>query len=193
GLKTQKEIAETSFVQEELTPEIEEEEETEVTTEPARSGQRVFWIITILLVVILSVISLLYPDLLNTLWQKKGNPVPKPVKVSVKDTLAKADTTALADTSQLNTDSLAISPANSSTYEIIVAAFGKRSEADQYIKQLASRGISAHALENKPKEFIKISVGTFTDGKLAQAELARIQSELSSTAWIHHIKTTKTP
>ena len=108
------------------------------------------------------------------------------------DTIPAVDTTVL-DTNQVADTPVVAAPVipDGPTYEIVVAAFGKRSEADAFIEQLAKRGVTAKALPNRQKEFIKISVGTFNDPQQAQTELQRVQKELSKGAWIFKVKPIK--
>lgn len=78
------------------------------------------------------------------------------------------------------------------SYEIIGAAFARKTEADEYIKQLAAKGLTGKIVDNLPGKRIKISLGTFTDEQSAQAELIKVQKEINKDAWIARIKPTKT-
>lgn len=76
-------------------------------------------------------------------------------------------------------------------YEIIGAAFARKSEADVYIKELASKGINAKIAENIPGKILKISLGSFKDEESAQKQLVQIQKEINKDAWIARIKQQK--
>lgn len=78
-------------------------------------------------------------------------------------------------------------------YEIIVAAFTRKSEADVYIKELSTKGIQVKIVENMPGKKLKISLGTFLDEELAKKELTRIQKNINKDAWIAQVKQSKNP
>jgi cell division septation protein DedD len=138
------------------------------------------------------------PDTLSNFWNQETSIAP------ATDTLTKkADTTALVpdstilrDSTGLKTDSLAqaapsITP-NTPSFEIIIAAFHKQSEADEFIAQLAARQINAHILQTKKGGLFKISVGTFADETTAANELQKIHQNLAKNAWIYRVKPLKT-
>jgi hypothetical protein len=92
------------------------------------------------------------------------------------------------------TESLAITAqAEIFNYEIIVAAFSRKSEADEYILKLNSRGIKAKIVENMRGKMLKISLFTFEDEELAKKELIRIQKNINKDAWIARVKQFKNP
>lgn len=76
-------------------------------------------------------------------------------------------------------------------YEIIGAAFALKSEADAYIKVLASKGINAKIAENMPGKMVKISLGSFKDEESAQIQLIQIQKRINKDAWIARVKQQK--
>lgn len=140
--------------------------------------------------------------------------LPQPVKIDsalVADTVLKsADTlTTPADTNLKQTDTIAraekettkvtstqasVGPSTDNEiigYEIIGAAFARKSEAEVYIKQIAAKGIKAKIAENMPGKMLKISFGSFKDEESAQKELTRIQKEINKDAWIARIKPQK--
>ncbi len=78
-------------------------------------------------------------------------------------------------------------------YELIIAAFSIKSEADVYIKQIGSKGIQAKIVENMPGKMLKISIGTFLDEESAQKELTRIHKKINKDAWIARVKPSKNP
>ncbi len=79
------------------------------------------------------------------------------------------------------------------TYEIIVAAFARKIDADTYIKEMSAKGFKAKIVENLPGKMMKISLGTFTEEEPATIELSRIQKEINKDAWIARIKPLKNP
>ena len=91
-------------------------------------------------------------------------------------------------------ESLALSPENEIiNYEIITAAFARKSEAEVYIKEISSKGIQAKIVENMPGKMLKISLGTFLDEESAKKELTRIQKDINKDAWIARVKQSKNP
>lgn len=85
------------------------------------------------------------------------------------------------------------SESESINYEIITAAFARKSEADVYIKELSTKGIQAKIVENMPGKMLKISLGTFLDEESAKKELTRIQKDINKDAWIARVKQSKNP
>jgi len=78
-------------------------------------------------------------------------------------------------------------------YEIIAAAFARKSEADVYISELSKKGIQGKIVENMPGKMLKISLGTFLDEESAKKELTRIQKNINKDAWIARVKQSKNP
>ncbi len=76
--------------------------------------------------------------------------------------------------------------------EIIGATFGKRSEADSYVKTMKARGFDAKIAEDMPGRLFKVSLGSFSDEETAQKELNKIVQEVEKTAWIAKYKPKKT-
>ena len=76
--------------------------------------------------------------------------------------------------------------------EIIGATFGKRSEADTYVKTMKARGFDAKIAEDMPGRLFKVSLGSFSDEETAQKELNKIVQEVEKTAWIAKYKPKKT-
>lgn len=105
-----------------------------------------------------------------------------------------ADSTRQAqDTSiKAGVDTLAtISNNESPTFEIISAAFYRKSEADAYMIALSKKGIKSKIVENMPGKMLKISLGTFSDEESAIIELRKIHKEINKDAWIARIKPNK--
>ncbi len=176
-----------------------ENEEEEI--EEVRSSSKFKKAVLILLILALSALAGLQiycPSLFGHLWN-----VPVAASKPVIDTLStKADTThgpdstSLNDSTDIKPDSLsqkaAIVTPTSPSFEIIIAAFHKQSEADEFIAQLAARQINAHILQTKKRGLLKISVGTFSDETAAANELQKIHQNLAKNAWIYRVKPLKT-
>lgn len=77
------------------------------------------------------------------------------------------------------------------SYEIIVAAFSRKVDADTYIKEMSTKGYTAKVVENLPGKMMKISLGTFREEEPATIELKRIQKEINKDAWIARVKPLK--
>ena len=73
------------------------------------------------------------------------------------------------------------------SYEIIVAAFSRKVDAETYMKELSVKGIYSKIVSDLPGTILKISIGTFTDEETANIELKRIQKEINKDAWIARV------
>jgi hypothetical protein len=212
GLKPQKEKSGIQAPIEDVSPLPEEAPNTEIPTEEPIleneeeteevQGSSTFKkSILILLILALSALvglQIYCPSLLSHLWDAPAaasNPVLDTLTTKI-DTTLKADSTLKSDTTALMPDSVAqVVPAIPPTlpsFEIIIAAFHKQSEADEFIAQLAARQINAHIIQTKKRGLLKISVGTFTDEATATAELQKIHQNLAKNAWIYRVKPLKT-
>lgn len=78
------------------------------------------------------------------------------------------------------------------TVEIIGGSFGRRSEAENYIKEMKAKGQEARILEAARGPLIKVSLGSFIDEQSSQKELARIRKEINKDAWPVRYKPKKT-
>jgi nucleoid DNA-binding protein/cell division septation protein DedD len=78
-------------------------------------------------------------------------------------------------------------------YEIIVAAFARKKDAESYIVEMNSKGYKAKIVENLPGKIMKISLGTFADEVSANNELKQIQNDINKDAWIARVKPLKNP
>jgi nucleoid DNA-binding protein len=78
------------------------------------------------------------------------------------------------------------------TFEIIGAAFGKKTEAEAYVKVITSRGLYAKIVDQMPGSKIKVSLGSFTDEKEAQRAATLIKKNLNKDAWVTRVKPKKT-
>ena len=81
-------------------------------------------------------------------------------------------------------------PANNEglSYEIIVAAFARKKNAEIYIIEMSSKGYKAKIVENLPGKMMKISLGSFTEEESANTELKQIQKNINKDAWIARVK-----
>ena len=68
------------------------------------------------------------------------------------------------------------------TYEIIVAAFARKKDAENFIIEMNSKGYKAKIVENLPGKIMKISLGSFTEEASANNELKQIQKDINK--WI---------
>jgi hypothetical protein len=213
GLKPQKEKSGKEAPIEEVSPIPEEAPITEIPPnepilepeeeeiEEVQGSSKFKKAILILLIVALSALAGLQiycPSLLGHLWN-----VPEAASTPLIDTLTtkidttlKADSTLQSDTTALKPDSVApiatVVPPTLPSFEIIIAAFHKQSEADEFIAQLAARQINAHILQTKKGGLLKISVGTFANETTAANELQKIHQNLAKNAWIYRVKPLKT-
>ena len=169
------------------------EEIEEEAASPSGSTGKTLLLILALVLVIIAGIQVFYPQAFDLLKSEAPKTEENRVPAVQADTIPAVDTTVLDTSVVADTPKVVAAPVvpNEPTYEIVIAAFGKRSEADAFIQQLAKRGVTAHALPNRKKEFIKISIGTFNDPQQAQTELQRVQKELSKGAWIFKVKPIK--
>jgi nucleoid DNA-binding protein len=73
-------------------------------------------------------------------------------------------------------------------YEIIVAAWGAKNDAESHIKQLSRKGIDAHIVEKLSGKYkYEISLGTYKDISSAQAAKQKAIKNFSDV-WIDQIK-----
>jgi cell division septation protein DedD/nucleoid DNA-binding protein len=74
------------------------------------------------------------------------------------------------------------------SFEIIVAAFARKKDAESYIIEMSSKGYKAKIVENLPGKMMKISLGSFTEEESANTELKQIQKNINKDAWIARVK-----
>jgi len=212
GLKPQKEKSGIQAPIEDVSPLPEEAPNTEIPTEEpileneeeteevqgSSTFKKSILILLILALSALAGLQIYCPSLLSHLWNAPAaasTPVIDTLTTKA-DTTLKADSTLKSDTIALKPDSVApvatVVPPTLPSFEIIIAAFHKQSEADEFIAQLAARQINAHIIQTKKRGLLKISVGTFTDEATATAELQKIHQNLAKNAWIYRVKPLKT-
>ncbi|MEJ6980318.1 SPOR domain-containing protein [Pedobacter sp. P351] len=81
-------------------------------------------------------------------------------------------------------DTLKAAPQAEKVYEIIVASFGLKREAETSLRNLRHRGIDAKIVFDVRRPKFKISIGTFPSMEAASKEKKRIQQDLFRDAWI---------
>ena len=130
----------------------------------------------------------LFEKSITQLGQEQGITVEKPRDTMVISTKA-TPLNKSKDTLSTATSTPSTGAASSIKFEIIVAAFNKKSEAETYISQLRKKGIDAQIVEDNKKPKFKISMGSFTNEDAAQKEKRRIQgTNLAKDAWVLTIK-----
>lgn len=194
--------------------EDEQLEEEIIEEEPPRrtsSSWMPYAAVIIFLLMSAALAQIFFPELFNFAQKPPAvtrQPQPAPVlppadsATTAGDSLAKADTIYNAlkkegfevekprDTVEITTKAEPLNTAEPVTYEIIAAAFGKKAEAEQFVKQLRAKGIDARIVENMPGSKSKVSLGSFRDETAARKELIRIQ-KTNKEAWIARVKTKK--
>jgi nucleoid DNA-binding protein len=81
-------------------------------------------------------------------------------------------------------DTVKAQPKPTKVYEIIIASFGLRREAENAARIYRKRGIDAKVIVDDKKPKFKISVATFPTMAAASKENKRIQKEISKDSWI---------
>lgn len=135
---------------------------------------------------------------------KKTAPLPLPQEDSLEESEALADTILknlereglhgaevekAPDTLNISTtasaaDTLKTPALPSKTYEVIVASFGLKKEAENSIKNLRKAGIDAKVVVDTKKPKYKVSIGGFPTMQAADKEKRRIQKGVNKDAWI---------
>jgi cell division protein FtsN len=82
-------------------------------------------------------------------------------------------------------DTVKVKPKPARVFEVIIASFGLKSEAERSAKSFRRKGIDAKVVVDVHKPKYKISIGTFTSMSAANKEKKRIQQEgVNKDAWI---------
>jgi hypothetical protein len=179
-------------------PILENEEEEIEEVRGSSKFKKAVLIVLILALSALAGLQIYCPDTLSNFWNQKTSiaPAADTLTKQVDTTALVPDSTILRDSTGIKTDSIAqVAPSitpDAPSFEIIVAAFHKQSEADEFIAQLAARQINAHIIQTKKGGLLKISVGTFRDEATATTELQKIHQNLAKNAWIYRVKPLKT-
>ncbi|MBC7745952.1 MAG: SPOR domain-containing protein [Flavobacterium sp.] len=189
------------------------EEQIEETDERL-STSGIFLIVAGFLIIAGIIGFLAFPQSFNFVYQRNTVPVKKitvkkpfvaPVPMTMVDSLNQADTIYKELSKQgfeveKPRDTLLVTtkikppapPLDKVTYEIIGAAFARRNEAENYVKQLQNKGLYAKIVDNMPGSKLKISLGTFNYEASAQRELVRIKRDINKEAWVARVKQKKT-
>ncbi len=188
------------------------EQQLEYAEEKSGSSSKGIWIILSIIVLLFALGGLAffyYPELFKNLnLQTNNKPRPKTVSPVIKPSTIK-DSVSFADslvkelekqgmhgaqvekaqdtlrsniTTSLDSTKKASQP--DKVYEVIVASFGLKREAEASVRNLRHRGIDAKIVVDSKKPKYKVSLGTFTTMVAANKEKKRIQQELIKDAWI---------
>ena len=127
-------------------------------------GKRIFFKTLLVLFIIAiagAVFYFFYPDVFSDVENNQA----ESVVIADVDTSSSA-----APLDSVIADSVKKAPVltDSLIYEVIVSAMKTQRKADEVILKLSKRGISAKKMETMPGKLIKISLGTFTNFKLAK-------------------------
>jgi cell division septation protein DedD len=185
----------------------EEQEEVEIE-ETSKSNLTTIVIAAIVLLIGTAVmLYLFYPPVKELISGKAATgvnnvqPVPAPAGTPVVIPDSAVNTAPDTAAEALTAESLIVkspleetpaSVAEAVSFEIVTAAFARKSEAEEYIKQVGKKGFTGKIVNNIPGNRIKVSLGSFADEASAQAELSKIQKEVNKDAWIARIKPKKT-
>jgi hypothetical protein len=171
------------------------------------------WITVFLLVLAAGAVAMAYvysPQSFQRFFKQKSEkpkpkivaPVAKPA--AVKDSVSFADSIVNAlekngmhgsqvekapDTVSITTkatapDTVAVKAPPAKTFEIIVASFGLRSEAERSARAMRKKGLDAKVVVDTRKPKFKVSIGSFTSSAAAHKENRRIKTELNPEAWV---------
>ncbi|HCN85157.1 MAG TPA: hypothetical protein DIT07_16300 [Sphingobacteriaceae bacterium] len=207
-------IKEKSPVKEQVAPqketalkeEVEEQEEFVTTDDDSLfSNSLLKWIIISFAVLLLagSVLGYLFYPKIKVIIEKYRSAlvqpapapvVPKPVIPAPVDSIADSILTKQTDSivaaaktgPATKTDSV---KSGIITYEIIIASFAVKSEAETYVAQWTAKSAKVHLIEQSLGTFkYKVSAGSFTDQASAQNELSLVQKNINKEAWIDQVK-----
>jgi nucleoid DNA-binding protein len=81
-------------------------------------------------------------------------------------------------------DTIKAKPKPEKIFEVVIASFGLKSEAERSAKGFRRKGIDAKIVIDDHKPKYKISIGTFTSMSAANKEKKRIQEGANKDAWI---------
>lgn len=157
-----------------------------------------------LLLIAITTVYILSPGTFKYLTERPGNPrtnkivIPEGKPETLTDSMATADSIVQSlgeqgfeidkprDTLKVSTQSATVSSTNI-TYEIIGASLNSQTDAEQMVRDFKSKGIDARIIraENKKRNNILISLGSFNDKKSARTELVRIKNDIEPGAYIY--------
>ena len=134
-------------------------------------GKRIFFKTLLVLFIIAiagAVVYFFYPDVFSSMKEHlDSNQIENKTMVMIDSNLNSKIDSPITD-SVKNTPILTNVVKDSLIYEVIGSAMKTQRKADEVILTLSKRGISAKKMEAMPGKLIKISLGTFTNFKLAK-------------------------
>jgi cell division protein FtsN len=96
----------------------------------------------------------------------------------------KAPDTVKISTTSTKVDSVKSKPKPARVYEVVIASFGLKREAEASVRSYRRKGIDARVIVDNKKPKYKISIGSFTTMSAANKENKRIQQGVNKDAWI---------
>lgn len=172
-------------------------DDAEEENEPTRfSGLKVLMFIIPIFLVFLAVLLYFFHPKISEAIQKFRSPsqpttaaIPaQPLRIVI-DSLADSTKIQPLDTTAMTKTTGADSTLNGSiSYEIIVASFSLKREAETHIKQSEAKGQKVRLIEKALQTFrYKVSAGSFPDQESAQKELPAVQKNINKEAWIYQV------
>ncbi|WP_199121021.1 hypothetical protein [Pedobacter sp. ASV28] len=179
------------FDEMEDTPQIEEE----------KTSMPLYQKVTILLLILLVIGVIAYyinPNLLNNFHRNETNPDEK-IAVPIEDhnqLKTQADSLSFADSIMKNAEKVGLKvepakdtikvttktkPVNTTTYEIIGAAFAKDQEVEQYISHMKKKGFEAKIANMPGKIYKKISIASYVNRDSADKDLKKLRLQLKNS------------
>ena len=177
---------------------LENDNEFSQDTEETEKTSGRIWLLVAIPVLLIMAASLyfFYPQIKEFVQKRQAANPPKeqpaksePVPQDPEDSIAyqkleqgMATAKSSDSTASLKSEPLTTGPI---IYEIIIASFSLKSEAETFIKQLSGKGINVHLVEKLSGIYkYKVSAGTFKDRPSAEKELPSVQKNLNQQAWI---------
>lgn len=189
-----------------------EEDETLLSDRPSSGSRSVFIVLAILLLLATAtgLAYYFYPQYFKNFTlpgsNKPAQKAPAPVlkRDSIQDSVSFADSIVeqlekegmpgaqveeAPDTLNISTqatrpDSIKAEPKPEKVYEVIVASFGLKREAETSVRNLRRKGIDAKVVIDDKKPKFKVSIGSFTSMSAAHKENRRVQQGVNKDAWI---------
>lgn len=182
---------------------IGEFDEMEYTTqiEEEKTSMPLYQKVTILLLILLVIGVIAYyinPNLLNNFYRNETNPDEK-IAVPIEDhnqLKTQADSLSFADSIMKNAEKVGLKvepakdtikvttktkPVNTTTYEIIGAAFAKDQEVEQYISHMKKKGFEAKIANMPGKIYKKISIASYVNRDSADKDLKKLRLQLKNS------------
>ena len=108
------------------------------------------------------------------------------IEINPIDTLQERETGSINqhDTTKTNSINTQAFANDQTRYEIIVATFGRQSEAKDYVIRLKQKGILVKILDHTPGSRTRVSYASFTNKQIAETTLIQIRKDISPDAWM---------